>query len=96
MIILTENIGIKDNLSYDEVPVQILDLQLRKLRTKKVINVKVLWRNQFVEEVIWVVKGDMKKRYPHIFESTKLQNKGANPLFVLIYKLACTFAFSYG
>ncbi|WMV07483.1 hypothetical protein MTR67_000868 [Solanum verrucosum] len=50
LIIPTENIGIKDSLSYEEIPVQILDRQVRKLRTKEVVSVKVLWRNQFVEE----------------------------------------------
>ncbi|WMV26494.1 hypothetical protein MTR67_019879 [Solanum verrucosum] len=35
LIIPTENIGIKDNLSYEEFPVQILDRQVRKLRTKR-------------------------------------------------------------
>ncbi|WMV40442.1 hypothetical protein MTR67_033827 [Solanum verrucosum] len=45
--------GIKDNLSYEEVSVQILDLQVRKLRTKEVASTKVLWRNQFVEEATW-------------------------------------------
>ncbi|WMV19710.1 hypothetical protein MTR67_013095 [Solanum verrucosum] len=39
-----------DNLSYEEIPVQILDLQVRRLRTKDVASVKVLWRNRFVEE----------------------------------------------
>ncbi|KAH0669267.1 hypothetical protein KY285_023426 [Solanum tuberosum] len=34
-----------DNLSYEEIPVQILDRQVRKLRTKEVGSVKVLWRN---------------------------------------------------
>ncbi|WMV07712.1 hypothetical protein MTR67_001097 [Solanum verrucosum] len=42
LIIPTENIGIKDNLSYEEIPVQILDRQVRKLRTKEVASVKVL------------------------------------------------------
>ena len=42
LIIPTENIGIKDNLSYKEIPVQILDRQVRKLRTKEVALVKVL------------------------------------------------------
>ncbi|WMV07494.1 hypothetical protein MTR67_000879 [Solanum verrucosum] len=45
LIILTEDIGIKDNLSYEEIPVQILDRQVRKLRTNEVASVKVLWRN---------------------------------------------------
>ncbi|WMV37485.1 hypothetical protein MTR67_030870 [Solanum verrucosum] len=69
LIIPTENIGIKDNLSYEEVPVEILDRQVRKLRTKEVASVKVLWRNRFVEEASWEAEEDMKKRYPHIFES---------------------------
>ncbi|WMV46258.1 hypothetical protein MTR67_039643 [Solanum verrucosum] len=34
LIIPIENIGIKDSLSYKEIPVQILDRQVRKLRTK--------------------------------------------------------------
>ncbi|WMV19700.1 hypothetical protein MTR67_013085 [Solanum verrucosum] len=47
----------------------ILDRQVRRLRTKDVASVKVLWRNQFVEEATWEAEEDMKKRYPHIFES---------------------------
>ncbi|XP_049392296.1 uncharacterized protein LOC125856713 [Solanum stenotomum] len=46
----TENIGITKNLSYEDVPIQILDHQVHMLRTKEVALVKVLWRNQFVEE----------------------------------------------
>ncbi|WMV18276.1 hypothetical protein MTR67_011661 [Solanum verrucosum] len=42
LIIPTEKIEIKDNLSYEEIPVQILDRQIRKLRTKEVASVKVL------------------------------------------------------
>ena len=50
LIVPTENVGIKDNMSYEEVLVQILNHQVRKLRTKDVVSVKVLWRNQFIEE----------------------------------------------
>ncbi|CAN4123907.1 unnamed protein product [Withania somnifera] len=41
---------------YEEVPVAILDRQVKKLRNKEVVSVKVLWRNQQVEEVTWEVK----------------------------------------
>ncbi|WMV33290.1 hypothetical protein MTR67_026675 [Solanum verrucosum] len=68
LIIPTEDIGIKDSLSYEEIPVQILDRQVHKLRTKEVASIKVLWRNQFVEEATWEAEEDMKKRYPHLFE----------------------------
>ncbi|WMV19777.1 hypothetical protein MTR67_013162 [Solanum verrucosum] len=53
LIIPTENIEIKDSLSYEKIPVQILDRQVHKLRTKEVASVRVLWRNQFVEEATW-------------------------------------------
>ncbi|WMV55212.1 hypothetical protein MTR67_048597 [Solanum verrucosum] len=52
LIIPTEDIGIKDSLSYKEILVQILDRQVRKLRTKEVALVNVLWRNQFVKKLL--------------------------------------------
>ncbi|WMV07863.1 hypothetical protein MTR67_001248 [Solanum verrucosum] len=68
LILPTESIKVNDNLSYEEVPVQILDRQVRRLRTKEVASVKVLWRNQLVEEATWDAEEDMKKRYPYLFE----------------------------
>jgi len=59
LIIPTENIGFKDNLSYEEIFVEILDPQVRKLRTKEVASVNVLWRNQNFEEATWKAKEDM-------------------------------------
>ena len=50
LIVPTENFGIKDSLSYEEIPVEILDTKVRKLRTKKVASVTILWRNQFIEK----------------------------------------------
>ncbi|WMV32537.1 hypothetical protein MTR67_025922 [Solanum verrucosum] len=75
LIIPTEDIGIKDNLSYEEIPVQILDRQVRKLRTNEVASIKVLWRNQFVEEATWEAEKDMKKRYPHLFEPGEIPDQ---------------------
>jgi len=69
LIIPTEDIGIKDNLSYEEISVQILDHLVRKLRTKEVELVKVLWRNHFIEEATWEAEEDINKRYIHLFES---------------------------
>ncbi|WMV55665.1 hypothetical protein MTR67_049050 [Solanum verrucosum] len=85
LIIPTENIGIKDNLSYEEIPVQILDRQVRKLRTKEVASVKVLWRNQFIEEATWKAEEDMKKRYPHLFDPKKVHTK-VLIFFLVLYK----------
>ncbi|XP_059288071.1 uncharacterized protein LOC132041377, partial [Lycium ferocissimum] len=62
-----EYIEIDEALSYEEESVQILDHQVRRLRTKDVASVKVLWRNQNTEKGTWEAEKDMKKRYPHLF-----------------------------
>ncbi|KAK4716070.1 hypothetical protein R3W88_014408 [Solanum pinnatisectum] len=84
LIISTENIEIKDSLSYEEISVQILDRQVRKLRTNEVASIKVLWRNQFIEEATWEAKEDMKKRYPHLFETGENSDQGTNFLLSTI------------
>ncbi|WMV29583.1 hypothetical protein MTR67_022968 [Solanum verrucosum] len=66
--------GHTDGLSYEEIPIKILGRQVRKFRTKEVTSVKVLWRNQFVEETNWETEEDMKKRYPYLFDSREIPN----------------------
>ncbi|XP_070034868.1 uncharacterized protein [Nicotiana tomentosiformis] len=43
-------IPLDEKLSYEEEPMAIVDRQIRKLRPKKIVFVKVLWRNRTVEE----------------------------------------------
>ncbi|WMV09189.1 hypothetical protein MTR67_002574 [Solanum verrucosum] len=76
IIIPTKDIGIKDNLSYEEIPIEILGRHVRKLRSKEVALVMVLWRNQFGEEATWEAEKDMKKRYPHHFPSEETPDQG--------------------
>nr|XP_009797422.1 PREDICTED: uncharacterized protein LOC104243857 [Nicotiana sylvestris] len=46
LVVPTEIIGVNDSLPYEEIPVAILDHQIRKFRSKEIASVKVLWRNQ--------------------------------------------------
>ncbi|WMV40997.1 hypothetical protein MTR67_034382 [Solanum verrucosum] len=68
-IVPIESLGLKDSLSYEEVPVEILDQQVQKLRNNEGASVKVFWRNQLVEGATWVAEADMMSRYPHMFPS---------------------------
>ncbi|WMV50062.1 hypothetical protein MTR67_043447, partial [Solanum verrucosum] len=72
-IVPLEDLGVKENISYEKVPVEILDRQVMKLRNKEVASVKVLWRNQLVEGSTWEAKDDMIFRYPHLFPSVPTQ-----------------------
>ena len=67
-ILPIEGLGVKDNLSYDEVPVQILDMQVKKLRNKEVVSVKVRWKNQLAEGATWEAESNMKSFYPRLFQ----------------------------
>ena len=70
-IVTLEGVEVEENLSYEEVPVEILDRQVKRLRNKDVASVKVLWRNQNVESATWEAELDMMKRYPYLFQSTQ-------------------------
>ncbi|WMV45382.1 hypothetical protein MTR67_038767 [Solanum verrucosum] len=69
-----EGLGVNENLSYEEVPVEILDRQVKKLRNKEVASIKVLWRNHLVEGATWEAEVDLKSRYPHLFPPTPSQS----------------------
>ncbi|XP_073149378.1 uncharacterized protein [Henckelia pumila] len=63
------------DLSYEEIPIQILDTQVQKLRNKEIEMVKVLWRNQLVEEATWETEQDMRSRDPEIFGKSNFEDK---------------------
>ncbi|XP_070025209.1 uncharacterized protein [Nicotiana sylvestris] len=52
-VVLIKDVQVTEDLSYEEMLVAILDRQVRKLRTKDVAYVKVLWRNKNTEEMTW-------------------------------------------
>ena len=67
-ILQTQEIEVDKDLSYEEVPVAIVDRQIRKLRNKEIAMVKVQWRNHKVEECTWESEQSMKDKYPQLFE----------------------------
>ncbi|XP_019244416.1 PREDICTED: uncharacterized protein LOC109224283 [Nicotiana attenuata] len=68
LIMPVETVEANEELTYEEIPGAILNRQVRKLRNKEITSVKVLWRNQQVEETTWEVEEEMKKNYPYLFE----------------------------
>ena len=63
-------IELRDDLSYEEQPVQILGREEKELRNRTISLVKILWRNHLVEEVTWERDDQMKSQYPHLFHDT--------------------------
>ncbi|XP_060200285.1 uncharacterized protein LOC132628522 [Lycium barbarum] len=69
-VLPVDDIQVTKQLSYKEVPVPILDRQVRRLRTKDIVFVNVLLRNKNVEEVTWQAEEVMKIKYPTIVSSS--------------------------
>ncbi|WMV24711.1 hypothetical protein MTR67_018096, partial [Solanum verrucosum] len=63
-IVPLKSVVVKDCLTYEVVPVEILDRQVRRLRNKEVASVKGLWRSQSVERATWEVEAAMKDKCP--------------------------------
>ena len=68
-IVPLESVAVKDSLIYEDVPVEILHRQVRRLRNKEVASVNVLWRSQSVEGVTWEAEAAMRAKYLHLFPS---------------------------
>ncbi|XP_075478864.1 uncharacterized protein LOC142519721 [Primulina tabacum] len=66
-VLRREALDLLPNLSYEEVPIQIIDRKVKVLRNKEIDFVKVLWRNHVIEEATWEPEEEMRQRYPDLF-----------------------------
>ena len=69
LILPMEGLGIDEDLSCEEVRVEILYRQVKWLRNNEIATVKVFWRNHLVEGAMWEVEADIISIYPHLFSS---------------------------
>lgn len=67
LVVPIEDIGVKDLLYYDEIPVEILEREVQILRTKEIASVKVLWSNQKLEEATLEFEENRKAKYSFLF-----------------------------
>ncbi|XP_019058864.1 PREDICTED: uncharacterized protein LOC109116956 [Tarenaya hassleriana] len=52
---------------FRDEPLQIMDRKVKKLRTKEVPLVKVLWRSQGVSDMTWEFEEEMRSNYLYLF-----------------------------
>nr|GEZ93472.1 putative reverse transcriptase domain-containing protein [Tanacetum cinerariifolium] len=59
-----------DKLQFVEEPVEIMDHEVKQLRTSRVPIVKVRWNSRRGPEFTWEREDQFKKKYPHRFTKT--------------------------
>ncbi|KAM6596576.1 hypothetical protein CsatA_007100 [Cannabis sativa] len=62
-----DTLELAPDLSYEEQPVQILDRKDKVLRNKTIFLIKVLWKNNKVEEATWELESEIRTQYPELF-----------------------------
>ncbi|CAL0316810.1 unnamed protein product [Lupinus luteus] len=67
-IIEPDSIQLKDNLTFETLPIRIGDRSVKILRGKEIALVKVIWSQANGEDATWEVEDAMKESYPHLFE----------------------------
>ena len=67
-VVSSETIELRSDLTYEEEPVEILARKVKELWNKKILLVKVLWRNHKTEEATWESEETMRQQYPQLFK----------------------------
>jgi len=66
-VISYEPLQLKENLTYVEEPIQILERKDRVLRNRVIPFVKVLWKHHKTADATWEPELEVWKKYPHLF-----------------------------
>ena len=66
-VLREQPVQLKENMTYEETPVQIVDRKEQVLRSKVIPLVKVLWRNHEREAATWEPEAQMRCQYPQLF-----------------------------
>ncbi|KAL6344251.1 hypothetical protein AAG906_037815 [Vitis piasezkii] len=67
-IVEFEPIQISKDLTYEEVPIQIVDVMDKVLRHVVVKLVKIQWSNHSIREASWELEEQMREKHPHLFQ----------------------------
>ncbi|XP_058784339.1 uncharacterized protein LOC131659121 [Vicia villosa] len=68
-VIKPDTIQLKDNLSFEAIPVRIEDRKMKLLRNKEIPLVKIIW-NQATGDATWELESAIREKYPELFTDT--------------------------
>ena len=68
-ILETPPIDLEEDLSFEVQPVAIIDQEIKQLRSKVILMVKVLWRSDSIKKMTWETETFMRNHYPYLFKN---------------------------
>ena len=67
-IIQHQDIAIREDMTVEEKPIEIMDRRDQILRTKTIPLVKVRWQHHGIEECTWEPENNIREKYPELFD----------------------------
>ena len=74
-VIEPEDIQVKENLTYETLPLRIEDRRIKHLRGKEIPLVKVVWVSASGGGATWELESHMREAYLTLFESGKFRGR---------------------
>ena len=68
-VIPMDELDIREDLTFDEQPAEIIDRKDQVLRRRSIPYVKVRWPNQTEREALWMLEEKARSKYPILFEN---------------------------
>jgi len=65
-VIQVDDLEVRDNLTVETWPVRIDDREVKRLRGKEIVLVKVIWVGPTDDSVIWESESRMEVSYPEL------------------------------
>jgi hypothetical protein len=65
-----EDLSVKDDLTYTEYPIKILDTLTRVMRNKVIKICKLQWSHHGEDEATWEREEELQIEFPHLFPSS--------------------------
>jgi len=70
-VVQVDELEVRDNLTVETWPVRVEDREVKRLRGKEIVLVKVIWVGPTSESATWESENRMKDSYPGLFPSSK-------------------------
>ena len=71
-----EELTVKEDLTYEEFLVRILEMAERVTRSRVIKMCKVQWNRYTEDEATWEKEEDLRKTYPRLFEYASSESQG--------------------
>jgi len=86
-VIELEPLQLREDVTYEENPIEILDCRENHFCNTVVSIVKVLWANHTTAEATWKPEEEMQSKYPHLFTRPDMSKFGMK---LLLRGVRCT------